>query len=233
MGYTPLRIILNQYGLRKLESGKVWELGVTGIQDQSFGDLVLETNPSGADLTIEGMPDFLAKTPYEFNKYVARSYLFHLSMQGYTAVDTLLTVEPDIVKSIVIDLTSLEAGQAQDNFVVRGQLSIETNVSDVIFTVLNSATDIIVYKARGNPNRRVPVGTYIIEAIAPGYTGITDAITIDEDTSESLTISFEEHHKLSFIAANERGSTVMKRSLIFPGVGQFADNTKSLAYAKE
>ena len=223
-GYTPLRIILYQYGLRSLESGKVWELGVTGTQEQSYGDLVLETNPSGADLTIEGMPDFLAKTPYEFNKYVARSYLFHLSMQGYAAVDTLLTVEPDIVKSIVLDLPSLEAGQTQDNLIVRGHLSIETNVGDAIFSVRNSETDLIVYKARGNPNRNVPVGTYIVEAIASGYSGITDAITIDEDTTEPLTITFEEHHKLSFIAANELGGKVMWRSIIFPGIGQLTGN---------
>ncbi|MFC1552509.1 DUF5683 domain-containing protein [Candidatus Latescibacterota bacterium] len=220
LGYGPLRIILYEYGLRSLESGKVWELGVTGSQEQSFGDLILETNPSGADITIEGMPDFFEQTPYEFTQYVARSYLFHLSMRSYAPVDTLLTVEPDIEKTLVIDLASLDTEQTQDDFVARGQLSIVSNLSDAIFAVRNSETDRIVYKARGNPNRRVPVGTYIVEAIASGYTGITDAVTIDEDTTEPLTISFEEQHKLSFIAANELGSKVVWRSAFLPGMGQ-------------
>ena len=52
-GYTSLKIILNDYGI-KLNKGEVWKLKVTGDKKSNFLSVVIMTKPDGAEKIIDG-----------------------------------------------------------------------------------------------------------------------------------------------------------------------------------
>jgi len=56
------------------------------------GALIIETEPSGATVTIDGNPDFSKLTPVNFENRTAMPYKFQFEMEAYNSKDTILNV---------------------------------------------------------------------------------------------------------------------------------------------
>jgi hypothetical protein len=51
-GYEPLKLILSEYGLSKMQSGNVWQIKVTGAKKKTI--YVIDSDPLGATVHIDG-----------------------------------------------------------------------------------------------------------------------------------------------------------------------------------
>lgn len=105
-GYEPLHIILNELGIH-LQSGKVWQLKVTG--DKSFliqdkGSLTIDTTPSGALIRIDGFPTFSEVTPFTLENFSAIPYKITLHKNDYHDIDTLIIIEKNNTRSLAVKL---------------------------------------------------------------------------------------------------------------------------------
>ncbi|MBT3169076.1 MAG: PEGA domain-containing protein [Candidatus Cloacimonetes bacterium] len=107
-GFKPLNLVLSSYGISKLESGDVYQVEITGnkktIIASGKGDLILNTVPENAKISIDEFPDFDRNTPYEFSNYLARPYHFHLTKDRYEPVNTVITIEKNKKNTQVIEL---------------------------------------------------------------------------------------------------------------------------------
>lgn len=76
-GFLPLEIILSEVGV-ELVSGSFWLIQIGGVGTgpglTGSGNFTVNTNPSGATIKIEGLPDFRGNTPYTFDGYAAQTY---------------------------------------------------------------------------------------------------------------------------------------------------------------
>lgn len=60
------------------------------------GSVVINTVPAGAQLRIDGIPDFSQFTPFELKDYEARTYRIFLELPNYITLDTTLVIERGI-----------------------------------------------------------------------------------------------------------------------------------------
>lgn len=60
------------------------------------GSVVINTVPAGAQLRIDGFPDFSQFTPFELKDYEARTYRIFLELPNYITLDTTLVIERGI-----------------------------------------------------------------------------------------------------------------------------------------
>jgi hypothetical protein len=68
------------------------------------GDFTLQSDPSGADITIDQFPGFKEKTPFVFKGYGAMTYTIRLQKPRYEQLSANILIEPDKAKSQTIKL---------------------------------------------------------------------------------------------------------------------------------
>lgn len=68
------------------------------------GSFVLESNPAGADIRIDGIPTFAAKTPYTFENFAAMTYKISLSFPRYATLETTITIDKSKPLSKTVEL---------------------------------------------------------------------------------------------------------------------------------
>jgi hypothetical protein len=105
-GYEPLRIILQDHGIPRLESGRVWKLRITGKKlTTGIGTLTLTTEPPGAKITVVGLGEENRSTPYPFKNTIAGVYSLKLEKARYVTADTTMMIEEGRTDSLHIVLT--------------------------------------------------------------------------------------------------------------------------------
>jgi hypothetical protein len=76
------------------------------------GDFVLKTNPPGATLHIDGLPDFEGKTPFTFINYIAQTYKIKIRKEGFEPLDTAITIKKESVSSETFELITIQKKEA-------------------------------------------------------------------------------------------------------------------------
>lgn len=145
-GYKPLKIILNDYGV-KLKSGQTWKLEITG--DKKTSDLIpinIIAEPTGAEIFIDG-ENKGSGTTFQVSK---GNHTIEIIKQGYKTVETevnvtldnilfnypLVTLDPVPVKfsskpaGATLFINSKEKGKTPTaNFLFPGEYNVRLSLS--------------------------------------------------------------------------------------------------------
>ena len=70
------------------------------------GSFLVDTNPIGCMLKIDGIPSFKQFTPFELKDYEAKKYKINLTKPDYYSLDTLIEIRPGIKQSSQFKLKS-------------------------------------------------------------------------------------------------------------------------------
>ena len=105
-GYAKLQIILNDVGI-SLQPRELWTIKIEGEAKYYSGKGFLEiiTEPAGADINIDGIPEFTKKSPYVYKKLNAQTWKFIISKENYKPEELLISVKKDRSLSKTIKLT--------------------------------------------------------------------------------------------------------------------------------
>ncbi|MBU4444452.1 PEGA domain-containing protein [bacterium] len=108
------------------------------------GDFVLKTNPPGATLHIDGLPDFEGKTPFTFVDYIAQPYKIKIIKEGFEPLDTAITIEKGRVLTETFELTPIQIKEVVPT-VISGQadLSIESDPSGGVVYLDGDTLDMV------------------------------------------------------------------------------------------
>lgn len=68
------------------------------------GSFLLDSKPSGAEIVLDGFPDFRARTPYRFNDYIAMSYNVTLRLTGYDDYSYQMKIIPEVLGNATLEL---------------------------------------------------------------------------------------------------------------------------------
>jgi len=113
--HTPLRVVLSEVGINA-KSQTTWELGITGSWEQGLitekGSVMLISDPLGATMSIDGLPDFKQTTPHKLEKYLAQSYRVRFEMPWYDDVDTVLVVQEGENENFIVKMATSNGGVA-------------------------------------------------------------------------------------------------------------------------
>lgn len=108
--YLPAEIILNDIGV-ELVPGSFWLIQVAGVSTGPMltgkGNFQINTNPEGADLSIEGFPDLNISTPFLFEDYLAQTYSVTASKTDYESVTFPMSILSGQTQEQIIELTPL------------------------------------------------------------------------------------------------------------------------------
>ncbi len=88
-GYKPLRVILNEAGIR-LAAGEVWQISVTGDRTRERVPVRIVVRPEGSRLFI----DDSACTAGQQQDLSVGSHLVRIEKEGFETVDTTIAVDP-------------------------------------------------------------------------------------------------------------------------------------------
>ncbi len=92
----------------RIEPATVYIMEVTAktgtVMDIGKGNLIVDTDPSGAEVRIDGFPDLVKITPCRFENYRSGVYTFKFSKERYFPVDTVIGIEKQVTKQIFVKL---------------------------------------------------------------------------------------------------------------------------------
>ena len=108
LGYEPLKIILSEHGIH-LEPKRIWTVKIKGdvrpAIPEGKGGFSVKTNPRDVEVTVEGLPGIVKKTPCEFNELFILPYRFRLSRDRYLPIDTVISVVKNSIVELILDMT--------------------------------------------------------------------------------------------------------------------------------
>jgi hypothetical protein len=73
------------------------------------GTFILNSVPAGADISIDGIPTFQAKTPYTFENFAAMTYKVSISKTRYATAEITITIDKDKPLSKTVELNPMWA----------------------------------------------------------------------------------------------------------------------------
>ncbi len=93
----------------RIEKGKVYMLEITSRDpldiDTGKGSLVFSSVPDSVEVTIDGFPDLVKRTPCRFENYRTGSYKFAFKRYRYQTLDTIIHIDRNTRQNIFIRLT--------------------------------------------------------------------------------------------------------------------------------
>lgn len=174
------------------------------------GDFVLNTNPQGASISIEGLPDFNGTTPYTFQGYAAQQYDIELSLPNYETANYTMKIESQelLNDEIVLEPTfSFISVKSVDKY---GAPITHFNVS------YNSSTELI------NPPIKegfttVGKGDVEVNINANGYRDTTFNLELNAGEQLEETIVLNSNHSfVTFNVVNTYGQKISDSEIIVP-----------------
>ncbi len=95
-GYTPLKIILSEFGI-KLKSGTTWSLQLSGNKKKMFGSgwLTVRSTPAGAEFQYEiGKDNWVSKNPpFDTLSLPSNIYPVRLTKEFYKSIDDTIEIK--------------------------------------------------------------------------------------------------------------------------------------------
>ena len=182
----------------------------TSLTAAGQGDFVLNSNPPGATISIEGFPDFNGITPYTFRGYAAQQYDVELSMENYETFSYTMKVEPLKLLNDEVNLTPkfgfLDLNPTDQN-------GYPINHSVVIY---NSQIELV------DPDtitgfETVGKGEIIISISANGYKDTTISLNIEAGQKLVKEINLSPAHSLiNFNLIDTKGNKLNNYEIIIP-----------------
>lgn len=114
-------------------------------EDRGFGDLVLESDPPGADISIAQIPSFRGITPYKLNQFFAGPYTIILKKTGYDFYVTNIRVQAGRTFTVRIGLNPLPGSHVQNN---KTQFTVTTTSETYINGVLDPSPVATMYELK-------------------------------------------------------------------------------------
>ncbi|MGD1046405.1 MAG: PEGA domain-containing protein [Bacteroidota bacterium] len=87
-GYEPLKVILSEYGISQMQSGKVWQIKVTGERKLDFIPVTILITPENATLYIDGKKGQNSKS----QKMSIGKHELRIEMDGYRTENRTIEV---------------------------------------------------------------------------------------------------------------------------------------------
>ncbi len=159
-GFAPLQIILNEYGIR-LESGRVWQIKVTGDQKTSDSfPVVILTTPDGTEKIINGDRKGTG-TAFQLPE---GKHTLRIEKNGYKTIEETIEVSSSqLVFSFTMEMISQQIVEIR---------SVPKEVQIFIDGMPEGVTDNQIF--------RFP-GTYKIRLTKPGYFDLEEELTVTEN----------------------------------------------------
>ena len=95
-----------------------------------LGSVLINSVPSGAFFTIDGIPDFAQYTPYELKEYESRTYKIKLELHDYISLDTTLIIKKGIKQTKTYFLETKNKRNTEN----------ESTVTDIDGNIYNTIT---------------------------------------------------------------------------------------------
>ena len=110
-GFIPLEINCSEFNVR-IESSSVYVIKIKSETPeapliditQQKGTFNLSSIPSGANISIEGEPEFKKVTPYLFEQRSARPFKITLKKDNFESKDTIVQIVPDSITGMTVSL---------------------------------------------------------------------------------------------------------------------------------
>ncbi|MEZ5195056.1 MAG: PEGA domain-containing protein [Bacteroidales bacterium] len=175
------------------------------------GSLSMRSEPPGVSVMIDGIPDMLKTTPCSFENYKAASYRFFLTKKRFEPKDTVLSIEKDTEKQVIIKL--------QPKW---GNLSINSNVAGTKYFLdkdyLGRDSLMLFGESDG-----VDVGKYSLEIVREFYHPQTQIIEVLPGDTTYVNIKLEPITGSLDIHSNPPGADVYIDNL-YKGSTPYSDN---------
>lgn len=205
-GYPPYQLVLNDEGI-SLESGKVWEIKITGNQRSTTEPVQFEITPEDVVLFIDGEEFQVDGTVFD-TELTTGDHFVQIRKDGYELLDDTLSVSAQTVNNPSYNLEQIDP------------------INVLIDSDPQGASIYIDDRggSEGNTPRRVNLmpGTRTIRLSLDGYSDITDEFELTEDTRE-LSYNLEKY--VGFLTVN---STPENAILLIDGTRQTAKENLEL-----
>lgn len=186
-GYTPLKIILNEQGV-KLKSGQTWSLKITGEKKVELIPVNILVDQADARITIDGV----AKGNQKTHQLSPGKHGIRIEKAGYNTV----------TDSIDVSLT---------NSLFNFTLPEVDMVGITINSVPNEAKIFINEVEKGETNRGIFLypGKYTLRLSKGGYSDTTIALQISENGKKEWTVSMSKNTGLFTYTVTPTDATVL------------------------
>ncbi|MCA0447312.1 MAG: PEGA domain-containing protein [Bacteroidetes bacterium] len=159
-------VSLNDFRFDPYQETVVLEPGATKILElplvKRVGNFLIKTIPDGAQIKIEGKPDFLKFSPFELVDFEAKKYKINLNKLDYFPLDTLIEVQRGVNLTGQFSLRSMF-----------GTLSIKSPFP--VKVRINNSIEEVRSEPRVLP---LKVGEYTLSVNDPRFFTYTETITI-------------------------------------------------------
>ncbi|MCK4689275.1 MAG: PEGA domain-containing protein, partial [Candidatus Marinimicrobia bacterium] len=167
-------------------------------------DFVLKTNPSGATLHIDVLPDFEGKTPFTFINYIAQTYKIKIIKEGFEPLDTVITIKKESILSKTFELIPIQTKE-----VVPAIISKQADLS-----IVSDPPGGIVYLDGDTLDRVTPCnirdlssGKHIIK-IEKGHLFAEEQVILEAGKLNKLSLTLKEKTYTIIIYSNPENAIV-------------------------
>ena len=191
-GFTPFQLVLASHGI-DLQSGKVWEIQITGDRKLEDAPARITVNPENALVVIDGEEHLLSGTDLDI-RLAEGQHVLQIQKNRYSIVEDTIMVSLSTVNSFSYQLDEI----------------------DPIFLRIDSEpAGASVYLnddpgSKGRTPMQVPVypGNHSIRLVLDGYVTQTDELQINNDT-EALSYNLQEYAGYLTVNATPSNAGVM------------------------
>ncbi len=159
------------------------------------GGFVLDSKPSGAEITIDGIPSFRERTPYRFNDYMAMTYSVTLRLKGHDDYSYQMRINPDQQGSATLELRA--------NF---AELVVVSNPPAELY--LNGVNKGITPQNFQGVSAGLAPGEYRISIRKPRYQTHEESLTLKAGDAEQRRITLAPLFTDVLISSEPPGSSV-------------------------
>lgn len=192
-GFSPLKIILNDFDIR-LESGKTWQLRITGEKD--LIPITILTEPEGADITIDG----ISKGSSKIQHVGAGRHELRAEKKGYNPSRDTINVSSSSVL-FNVKLTEIELRPVRIASVPAGA-KITVNGSD-----------------KGETDKGVFLfpGRYTLRLTKSGYLDLEQTVDVTESGANTFTFTLTKNSGVLSLTVSPEDAVVLINKEVHTG----------------
>ena len=160
------------------------------------GNLSIRTHPPGVSVSIDGFPDLNKTTPCSFDNYKATPYRFFLTKKRYEPKDTIINIEKDLDKNVIVKL--------EPKF---GSLVVHSNVNGVKYYLDKELVGVDSLGLFGEIDG-IDIGKYSLEIKKEKYHSKTQIIEISPNDTTDIFVELDAITGSVDIRTNPPGANV-------------------------
>ena len=148
------------------------------------GTYTIDSDPSGSNLTISGLPDFKQKTPFELKGFDENKYSIHLKSPDYFDLDTTIEIRQGMNQNGLFKLRSKFGFLS-----LKAPLKVTAKINKETIEISTKFSDI-----------RLPIGNQTIEINDPRFDSYKTTFQIESGKTKTLDLQLVK--RIGFLKIN-------------------------------